>query len=91
MLIHEAYLCEEVRNPSLTPADAQQKARSTIEELQAIANPRVRMSLDKLAEQVDGASIDQLVAIMQQAMAMMRLVGNIRPQAVADIYAKHWT
>jgi hypothetical protein len=91
MLIQKAYLCAEIRHPTLALADAQQKAKSSIEELQAIANPRIRMSLDKLTEQVDGASIDQLVTIMRQAMAMMRLVGTVRPQVVADIYEKHWT
>jgi hypothetical protein len=89
MLIHQAYLCEEVRHHAL--ADAQQKTKDTIEELQTIAHPRVRMSLDKLAEQVSDASIDQLVAIMQQAMAMTRLLATIPSQVIADIYAQHWT
>ena len=91
MLMEEAYRCEEVRDPSLTVADARQKARSTIEQLQALANPRARMSLGLLAEQLDGASTDRLVTIIREAMAMMRLVENANPQAVTDIYAKTWT
>jgi hypothetical protein len=91
MLIEEAYMSEEVRHPSLTLADAQQKARSTIQQLQAIANPRARMSLEQLAEQVDGASSDRLVTIIREAMAMMRLVEKVNPQVVADIYARNWT
>jgi hypothetical protein len=91
MLIEEAYMCEEVRHLSLTVLDAQQKARSTIQELQTMANPRARMSLGQLAQQVDSASIDQMVTIIREAMAMMRLMQKVDPQVVADIYANHWT
>lgn len=91
MLIHEAYLCEEVRHHLRARGDAQQKAKDTIAELQIVAHPRVRMLLGKLAEQIDGATADKLVGILQQAMAATRLLAIVRPQVVADIYAKHWT
>ena len=91
MLIHEAYLCEEVRHHFRARGDTQQKAKNTIAELQIVAHPRVRMTLRKLAEQIDNASADQLVTIIQQAMAMTRLLTTLRPQVIADIYTKHWT
>ncbi len=91
MLLHDAHLCEEVRHHAKGRGDARQKAKNTITELQTIAHLRVRGLLGNLAEQVDGADTDRLVALMRKAMAITLFLRCGHPQAVADIYAKHWT
>lgn len=91
MLIQEAYQCHEVRDYSGTQGDVHRTAKETIRELQIVAHPRLRAQLGKLAEQIDNANDDELVTILQQAMGLGCLLTRAHPQAIADIYARHWT
>lgn len=91
MLIHEAHLCKEVRQHSKARGDTRQKAKGTITELQTVSHPRARGLLHRLAEQVDAANTDQLVTLMQKAIAIALFLRRGHPQVVADIYAKYWT
>lgn len=91
MHIHEAHLCEEVRHHTKGRGDPKKKAKNTITEFQAIAHPRARGLLRDLAEQVDSADTDGLVALMRKAIAITLFLRRGHPQVVANVYAKHWS